>query len=328
MTNVSGKSVVVTGATGLVGAALCRRLLDGGAHVVAVVRDHDPQSPLYLSGDIARVAVVSGGIDEVGVVERAIAQHRPSLLFHLGAQTQVQVALASPLDTWESNVRGTWLTLEAVRRMKQAGVVVDAVVVASSDKAYGDAAVLPYTEETPLHGTFPYDASKACTDIVAHSYAVSYGLNVVVARCGNIFGGGDLNWDRLVPGTIRSLLRGERPVLRSSGAPLRDWIYVDDVVDAYLALAAHAGRDDVRGEAFNFAASAPRDVMSVLRSIVKATGVALEPVVLDNVKGEILHQHLDTSKAKRVLGSAPSTDFDVAMQKTVAWYRTHLQVKA
>ena len=256
MTNWVDRRVLVTGATGIVGSALTRRLLDTGAYVVVLVRDWDPQSELVRTGDIQRTSVVNGRLEDYGSIERAINEHEIETVFHLGAQPIVTTALRNPLPTFEANIRGSYNLLEACRVHRS---LVSSVVVASSDKAYGDAPTLPYTEEMPVNGRHPYDVSKSCTDLLAMTYAHTYQLPVAVARCGNIFGGGDLNWSRIVPGTLRSLLRGQQPVVRSDGTFVRDYLHVDDVVDAYLALARwldsverSAAAPD--GIAFNFSA--------------------------------------------------------------------------
>ncbi len=235
MSDFEGRRVLVTGATGMVGSWLVKELLAQGAVVVALVLDLDPQSELVRSGDIDRCSVVNGALQDFATLERAINLHETDSVFHLGAQTIVEVAHRYPLATWEANVRGTYNLLEACRT--HAGLV-ERIVVASSDKAYGEAEVLPYTEESPLAACHPYEVSKAAGDLIALSYHQTYGLPVAIARCGNIFGGGDLNWSRIVPGTIRSLLREERPVLRSDGTFRRDYVYVKDAAQAYVGLAA------------------------------------------------------------------------------------------
>jgi len=319
----NGKRVFVTGATGLVGSWLCRRLLREGAHVVALVRDWDPQSEFIRSGDVRRCSVVSGCLEDYGTLARAVAEHEVDTVFHLGAQAIVGTALISPLATFESNIRGTYNLLEACRIH---GSLVKRVVVASSDKAYGEAKVLPYTEDMPLDGRHPYDVSKSCTDLLSLTYAHTYGLPVAVARCGNIYGGADLNWSRIVPGTIRSALEGKAPVLRSDGTFLRDYIYVEDVVDAYLALAAHADREGVRGEGFNFSPERALSVLEITRATLAAVGRPdLEPVVLGTARAEIKDQYLDASKALRVLDWKPKFGLDRGLELTVAWYRSFLE---
>ena len=313
--------VFVTGATGLVGSWLCRRLLNDGAHVVVLVRDWDPQSEFIRSGDINKCTVVSGCLEDYPTLVRAIAENEIDTVFHLGAQAIVGTALISPLATFEANIRGSYNLLEACRVHRD---LVGAVVVASSDKAYGDSAVLPYTEDMPANGRHPYDVSKSCTDLLAQTYAASYGLNVTIARCGNIYGGGDLNWSRIVPGTIRSVLAGQAPVLRSDGSFVRDYIYVEDVVDAYLALAEGAGREGVRGEAFNFSPQRPLTVLEITQAVLTVMGSRLEPVILDRARAEIKDQYLDAGKALRVLGWEPRYSMEEGLETSVAWYRAYL----
>ena len=316
------KRVLVTGATGLVGSWLCRRLLEEGAHVVALVRDLDPQSEFIRSGDLQRCTVVSGCLEDYPTLVRAIAEHETDTVFHLAAQAIVGTALISPLATFESNIRGTYNLLEACRVHRD---LVKSTVVASSDKAYGEAQVLPYTEDMPANGRHPYDVSKSCADLLAQTYATTYGLNVTVARCGNIYGGGDLNWSRIVPGTIRSVLEGKVPQLRSDGSFIRDYIYVGDVVDAYLDLAEGAGREGVKGEAFNFSPQRPLTVLEITRAVLAAMGSQVEPVILNTAKAEIKDQYLDAGKAARVLGWQPRFGLEEGLEATVAWYRDYLR---
>jgi len=319
----SQRRVLVTGATGLVGSWLCRRLLDDGAHVVALVRDWDPQSELVRSGDIQRCSVVSGCLEDYPTVVRAIADHGVDTVFHLGAQAIVGTAFISPLATFEANIRGTYNLLEACRVHRD---LVQRLVVASSDKAYGHSDLLPYTEDMPVNGRHPYDVSKSCADLLAQTYAASYGLNLAVARCGNIYGGGDLNWSRIVPGTIRSVLEGKPPVLRSDGSFIRDYIYVEDVVDAYLALAEAAGRPGVRGEAFNFSPQRPFTVLEITRAVLDAMDRGdLEPVILGTARAEIRDQRLDAGKAARILGWEPRYGLEDGLEATVAWYRSFMR---
>ena len=316
-----GRRVFVTGATGLVGSWLVKALLERGADVVLLVRDHDPQSELFRSGDLLRTTVVDGEVQDLATMERALNHHRVDTVFHLAAQTQVRCAYRDPFETYESNVRGTYTLLEACRRHRD---LVQRIVVASSDKAYGEAKVLPYTEDTPLEARFPYDTSKLCTDVITRSYFATYGLPAVIARCGNIYGGGDLNWDRIVPGTIRSLLRGERPVIRSDGTLVRDYVYVKEVVDAYLLLAEHAHRPEVQGEAFNFSAEKALSVLELVEAITRAVGVRLAPDVRGEAVAEIQKQFLSSARAKAVLGWEGRHPLDRALAETVAWYRTFL----
>jgi CDP-glucose 4,6-dehydratase len=314
----SGRRAFVTGATGLVGSWLVRALLERGSDVTVLVRDADPQSELLRSGDIERTSVVNGAVEDLGVVTRAINVHRPDTVFHLAAQTQVRCAYRDPYETFESNVRGTYTLLEACRRHAE---VVHGIVVASSDKAYGEATTLPYTEATPLEARFPYDTSKLCTDVIARSYFATYRLPVAIARCGNIYGGGDLNWDRIVPGTIRSLLRHERPIIRSDGTLVRDYVYVKEVVEAYLTLAEHVRRPEVTGEAFNFAAGQPLSVLEVVDAIGKAMRVDPRPDVRGEAVAEIARQYLSSERARSVLGWQSRWALDRGLGETVEWYR-------
>lgn len=312
------RRVLVTGATGIVGSWLVKELLAREASVVALVRDADPRSELFRSGDVRRVSVVNGRLEDFRSVERAVNEHEVEAVFHLGAQTIVGAAHRSPLATFESNIRGTYNLLEACRR--HAGLV-GRVVVASSDKAYGDQPDLPYTEASPLEGRRPYEVSKSCADLLARSYHETYDLPVAAARCGNVYGGGDLNWSRLVPGTVRSLLRGERPLVRSDGHYVRDYIYVRDVVQAYLHLAERIGDAGVRGEAFNFSTESPLSVLAMVERIRAVMDREdLEPRVLDEAEGEIREQYLSSAKARERLGWSPGWELEPGLRETVDWY--------
>ncbi|MBI2605101.1 MAG: GDP-mannose 4,6-dehydratase [Deltaproteobacteria bacterium] len=317
------RRVFVTGATGIVGSWAVKELLRRKAHVAVLVRDWDPQSELIRSGDIDRTTVVNGKLEDYDSLERGINEQEIDTVIHLGAQPIVNTALRNPLATFEANVRGTYNLLEACRRQAS---LVKSVVVASSDKAYGESEKLPYTEDMPANGRHPYDVSKSCTDLISMAYAHTYALPVAVARCGNIYGGGDLNWNRIVPGTIKSLLRGERPVLRSDGKMLRDYIFVDDVVDAYLALAERAHEDGIRGEAFNFSVGGGITVLEIVEKIQKLMGREdLKPAILDQARSEIRAQYLDSSKAKQRLGWTAKFSLEEGLKRTVPWYTDFLE---
>jgi CDP-glucose 4,6-dehydratase len=317
------KTILVTGATGIVGSWMCRRLLDEGAEVVVLVRDWDPRSEFVRAGTIQSCRVVQGALEDYASLERAISEHEVDTVIHLGAQALVGVALRSPLLTFESNIRGTYNLLEACRVHRD---LVKAVVVASSDKAYGDSDLLPYTEDMPLKGRHPYDVSKSCTDLLAHTYAHTYGLPVAIARCGNIYGGGDLNWSRIVPGTIRAALENRAPVLRSDGSNLRDYIFVDDVIEAYLALAARCHEDGIRGEAFNFSPESRLSVLEITKATLKAMGREdLAPVIQATVRAEIQDQYLNSEKARTLLQWKPAYDLESGLARTIGWYREYLR---
>ena len=314
----TNRRVLVTGATGLVGSWLVKALLADNAYVVCLVRDWDPQSELIRSGDIGRCSVVSGRLEEYADVERAIVEHEIETVIHLGAQTIVGSALRSPLPTFEANIRGSYNLLEACRVHR---ATVKRVVVASSDKAYGDVETLPYDESMPPCGKHPYDVSKSCTDLLATTYHHTYGLPAVVARCGNIYGGGDLNWSRIVPGTIRDLLQGKAPVLRSDGTFLRDYVYVKDAAAVYMKMAEALDDASVAGEAFNFGPSEPKTVLQIVDAIRKTMNREdIVPIIKNEAKAEIRDQYLDSSKAARLLGIRPTVSLEDGLRETVAWY--------
>lgn len=315
----NGKSVLLTGATGLLGGHVAERLASEGADVVAIVRDTVPKCYFKLAGLEAKVGVVRGKLEDYFLVERAMNEYEAEVCMHLGAQTIVGTANRSPLSTFEANIKGTWNVLEAARRSG----LMKAVVVASTDKAYGESDMLPYTEEHPLAASHPYDVSKACADMLCSSYFKTYGLPVGVTRCGNIFGGGDLNFNRIIPGTIRSLMKNERPTIRSDGKMVRDYVYVEDIADANLLLAESLLSGKERGEAFNFSYSQPKSVLEAVGAVKKAMKSGLEPVVKNEAANEIPRQYLSCGKAKKRLGWKPKHNFDAGLAGTIAWYRKY-----
>ena len=315
------RPVLVTGATGLLGGWIVRALVDLRADVVCLVRDWVPQSELVRRGMLERVKVARGDVRDQALLERVLNEFEVDTVLHLAAQTIVGTANRNPVSTFDTNVAGTWALLEACRRCP----TVKQVVLASSDKAYGDQAQLPYTEAMPLQGRHPYDASKSCADLVAQSFAHVYGVPLAITRCGNFYGGGDLNWNRIVPGTIRSIVRGERPVIRSDGTFIRDYIYAEDAVGAYLFLAEHLARKpELRGEAFNFSNETQVTVRELVSRILAMMGSKLEPEVLNQAGNEIRHQYLSAEKARKVLGWKPLFNLDSGLERTIAWYREFL----
>jgi CDP-glucose 4,6-dehydratase len=314
-------NVLVTGATGLLGSWLTEALLARGANVTCLVRDGVPRSRLIAGGAIERCNVVHAALENFHEVLRALNEYEVETVFHLAAQTIVGTATRSVLSTFEANIKGTWNVLEAARSLPR---LVERVLVASSDKAYGEHARLPYSEEAPLCGRFPYDASKACAELLCQCYAATFGLPVVTTRCGNLYGGGDLNYSRIVPGTIRSALSGERPIVRSNGRLVRDYFYVEDAVAAYLHLAERMRELELAGQAFNFGTSEPKSVLEMVALVLEAAGRSdLEPVVEDRATSEIERQYLDCTKAREVLGWRPAFTMREALARTVAWYREH-----
>jgi len=306
----------------MVGSWLVKRLLHEGARVTVLVLDHDPQSELIRSGDINRCQVVTGDLRNIGDVNRAVFSSECDFIFHLGAQTIVSTAIYNPMYTFETNIMGTWNLYEAVRASRKS---LKGILVASSDKAYGTAKVLPYDESTPLHGEGPYDVSKSCTDLIARSYFLTYGIPTVIARCGNIYGGGDLNWSRIVPGTMRDLILGETPKLRSNGHFLRDYIYVEDAVDAYLTMALNVNLKQVNGEAFNFSREEPISVLQIYEAICRVVvGHYVEPIVLNIAQHEIVDQHLSSYKSREVLGWQSGFSLEIGLIQSYNWYKEYI----
>ncbi len=316
------RPTLVTGATGLVGGWLVSALLERGANVVCLVRDQVPHSRLLSEGMVRRVSVVTGDVRDQALLERVLGEYEVDTVFHLAAQAIVGVANRNPVSTLDTNIGGTWATLEACRRSP----AVKQIVIASTDKAYGDHASAVYDESTPLRARFPYDVSKACADLIAQSYAATFDLPVAVTRCGNFYGGGDLNWSRLVPGTIRSVIRGERPVIRSDGRYVRDYFYVEDGAAAYLLLAEQlAAHPEMRGEAFNFSYDDKLTVLDLVDLVVRLMGSSLAPIVQNIATGEIPVQRLDSSKARQRLGWQPTYSLDEGLRRTITWYERALR---
>jgi CDP-glucose 4,6-dehydratase len=319
------RSVMVTGGTGLLGSWLVKQLLEVGANVVCLVRDWVPQSELVRSHRIEQVSTVRGDITDRELLERTLGEYEVEVVFHLAAQTIVGIANRNPISTFTANIEGTWNLLEACRRSPK----VLSIVVASSDKAYGDQEHLPYNETMPLQGRHPYDVSKSCADLIAQTYATSYNLPVAITRCGNFYGGGDLNWNRVVPGTIRSVMRGERPVVRSDGKFVRDYFYIEDGAAAYMLLAERlASYTALRGQAFNFSNESQISVIEIVELILKKMNSSLRPEVLNQASNEIRHQYLSAERARSVLNWKPQFTLDSGLDRTLAWYREFLGAPA
>ena len=317
------KKVLVTGATGLLGSWMVSELLEEGATVTCLVRDWVPASKLISSGQIEQVNTVHGKLEDYELVLRAINEHEIDTVFHLAAQTIVGTASRSALSTFEANIKGTWNLLEACRVCDG---LIERIVVASSDKAYGSHENLPYTEDMALQGRFPYDVSKSCSDLIAQSYFHSYGLPITITRCVNLFGGGDLSFNRLVPGTILSALKGERPIIRSDGKFVRDYFYVMNAVDGYMKLAERMPDEGIVGEAFNFGYGEPLTVIELVDEILEMMDrTDLKPHILNEASNEILNQYLDCSKAQKALGWKPKYSRKEGLAKTIDWYREYLE---
>ena len=312
------RRVLVTGCTGVLGSWLTAKLAELGADVVGLVRDWVPQSHAVRSGTLDRIKVVRGSVTDEEIVNRVFAEYEIQTCFHLAALTVVGVANRAPVPTFETNVRGTWLLLEAARQWGR----IEQMVVASSDKAYGSHEKLPYTEDAPLQGRHPYDVSKSCADLITQTYAHTYKMPVAVTRCANMYGGGDLNWNRIVPGTIRSALLNEQPIVRSDGAMKRDYIYVKDIVFAYLTLAQAMREGAPMGATFNFGMDAPITVLEMVNKIVSLSDHPdLQPIIQNIATNEIQNQYLSSEKAHRVLGWKPQHTLEEGLRETIGWYR-------
>jgi CDP-glucose 4,6-dehydratase len=318
MTKLKGKNVFVTGATGIVGYWLTSHLYQLGAEVTIYMRDFVPKSSLIKSTIFSKVNVVTGHLEDYLNIKRALNEYEVDTVFHLGAQTIVETANRSPLATFNSNVRGTWNVLEACRN----SILVKNIVVASSDKAYGSNDELPYTEDMPLAGEHPYDVSKSCSDLIAQSYSKTYGMPIGVARCGNIYGGNDLNFNRIVPGTIKSLLHNQRPIIRSDGTFKRDYIYVNDVVDSYITIAENLHKKEIKGQSFNFGNDKPLKVLEIVKAIQGLMGKEkLKPKILNTARGEIKDQYLNSKKARKLLNWKPKYTLEQGLKETIEWYK-------
>ena len=315
------RPVFVTGGTGLVGSWLVHRLTQLGSQVVCLIRDWVPQSELIRSSDLQKVVTVRGDVQDQALLERTLGEYEIETVIHLAAQTIVTIANRNPVSTFETNIKGTWALLEACRRSPQ----VKQIVVASSDKAYGDQEILPYDENTPLNGKHPYDVSKSCSDLLAQAYAQTYGLPVVITRCGNFYGGGDLNWNRIVPGTIRSVLRGQRPVIRSDGKYVRDYFYVEDGAAAYMLLAEKLLSDPTfQGQAFNFSNEIRITVTELVEKILELMESTLKPEVLNQTTNEIREQYLSARRARDLLQWQPLYSLEEGLRRTIDWYKSFL----
>lgn len=315
------KNVFVTGCTGFLGSYLVKELVRLGANVTGLVRDHVPRSNMYNGEEFKKINIVHGNVEDEYLLERALGEYEIDTVFHLAAQPIVGIANRNPLSTFETNIRGTWNILEAARRSP----LVKRVVVASSDKAYGDQTILPYDESMPLIGRHPYDVSKSCADLISQAYYETYGLPVCITRCGNLYGGGDLNFNRIVPQTIRCVIKGQAPIIRSDGTYIRDYFYVEDAVKAYILLAEKMNELNLEGQAFNFSNEIQLTVLELVEKILELMDSNLKPIVLNQASDEIKHQYLSAKKAREILNWKPAYTLEEGLKKTIAWYENFFQ---
>jgi CDP-glucose 4,6-dehydratase len=316
------RPVLVTGATGLIGGSVVKMLLDQKADQVCLVRDWVPQCELVRSRLIEQVKLVRGDVRDQALLERVLGEYEIQTVIHLAAQSIISVANRDPAGTLDANVRGTWSLLEACRR----SATVRQVVLASTDKVYGEVEQLPYTEEMPFLARYPHDVSKACAELVAQGYAATYHTPLAITRLPNIFGGGDLNWNRIIPGTIRSVLRAQAPQIQSDGRFIRDYLYVEDAAAAHLLLAEKlAENPDLCGQAFNISNETRLTVLELVERILRLMGSELQPQVRSQAKNEIRNQYLSAAKARQVLGWQPLFSLDDGLALTIQWYREYFE---
>lgn len=310
------KNVLVTGATGLLGSWLVKELIDNKSNIICLIRDFVPKSNLYLNGYYEKIIKIDGSLEDYFLIQRILNEYEIDTIFHLGAQTIVGTANRSPISTFESNIRGTWNILEAARENQN----IERIVVASSDKAYGEHEELPYNEDMSLQGRHPYDVSKSCTDLISQCYTSTYDSPIGITRCGNFYGGGDLNFNRIIPGTIKSVLNNENPIIRSDGKFIRDYIYIKDAVNAYMSLAEHLDDPNLRG-AFNFSNESQVSVIEVVDKVLDLMGRDdLDPIILNEASNEIKHQYLSAEKARNYLNWQPTYDLNKGLKETISWY--------
>ena len=317
----NNKNVFITGGTGFLGSYLVKKLVNYGANVTILVRDYIPQSNIYVGEEYKKVNVVHGALEDYLLIERTLGEYEIDTVFHLAAQAIVGVANRNPLGTFKSNIEGTWNILEAARKSPS----IKRVIVASSDKAYGDQEKLPYDENMPLQGKHPYDVSKSCADLIAQTYYETYKLPVCITRCGNLYGGGDLNFNRIIPQSIQSILNNEAPVIRSDGSFIRDYFYIEDAVDAYINLAEKVVELNLGGQAFNFSNEIQLTVLELVNKILKIMGSCMKPIILNQGSNDIIHQYLSAKKARTVLGWSPNYTIDEGLSKTIEWYKDFLK---
>jgi CDP-glucose 4,6-dehydratase len=316
-----GKNVLVTGATGFIGSWLTKSLVEKNANLVVLIRDYFPSSPLFHDGTYPKVNAAKGDLIDYGTIRRIFNEYEVDTCLHVAAQPIVTIANRNPIPTFQTNIEGTWNILEVSRKCE----TLERLVITSTDKVYGEPSELPITEEHPLNASYPYDTSKACADILARTYSVTYGLPIGITRCCNIYGGGDLNFSRIIPETVKAVISNRNPVIRSDGTPVRDFIYIEDVVNAYLTLAENLSKKSIQGEAFNFGSNSPINILDLVNKIIEVSGKKIKPEVRGKKKphAEIDEQYLSSKKAKKILGWEPKVSLEKGLKKTIKWYKDY-----
>ncbi len=315
------KNVFITGADGFIGGWLTKYLVELKSNVYVIVRDLKTKNALDIHDLKNKVTIIQGDITDFQLIKRILNEYKIDTIFHLAAQALVEIANKSPLSTFESNIKGTWTILEATRELRN----IPRIIVASSDKAYGEQKNLPYTEDQKLNGLYPYDASKACADIISRSYSKSYNLPIAVTRNANTYGGGDLNKKRIIPDTIISILKGDDLIIRSDGTPERDYMYIKDAVDCYLTLAENLDKEEIKGNAFNFGTQTPVSVMDVVKEIINISGIYIKPRIEGKATNEIDRQYLCIEKVKKLLKWEPKYSLKQGLKETYEWYKENLE---
>lgn len=312
------KNVLVTGGSGFLGSYVIEKLIAKKANIIAIIRDQLPKSRLFYENLVENITIVNGDISDYRLVERTLNEYEIEVVFHLAAQTIVQIANRAPISTFESNIKGSWNILEVCRNID----TVKRIIVASSDKAYGEKEELPYYETDPLKAKHPYDLSKAITDLLAQGYYTTYGLPIGITRCGNLYGGGDLNFNRIVPQTIRSIIYNQNPEIRSDGTFLRDYFYVEDAANSYIMFAENLLEKNLEGEVFNFGTGKPVSVLKLVELLLKISNKEeLKPKINNTAKDEIKDQYLDCSKASKIFNWKPTHTLEMGLRKSFEWYK-------
>jgi len=315
-----GKRVLITGYEGFLGSNLTKCLLKLKAEISGLDIVTKRKKTILTRKELRAINIVKGSVEDLALVNRIVKKERIEIVFHLAAEALVGDCLKEPLKGFSTNIKGTWNILESARLNKS----IKAIIVASSDKAYGSHSNLPYRETAALSGMHPYDVSKSCADLITHAYYHTYRVPVVITRCGNIFGPGDFNFSRIIPDCFRSIVKNKVLAIRSDGKFIRDYVYVDDIVNGYIALAEKMRALKLYGEAFNFSDENPISVLNLVKKVYRISGKKPNHKVLNKAKYEIKKQYLSSRKARKILGWKPKNNLDQALRETFNWYKRNL----